>query len=84
MLQELRLHGYDVSPGTLYPLLHRMERPGWLQSAVDDAGGAKKARRSFYATQKGKEILAVVLRQLAELTAETNKFLISDSIKVLS
>lgn len=83
MLQELRHHGYDVSPGTLYPLLHRMERLGWLQSEVDAAGGAK-ARRSFYATQKGKEILAVVLRQLAELTAETNNFLISDSIKVLS
>ena len=24
MLKELRHHGYDVSPGTLYPLLKRM------------------------------------------------------------
>jgi len=32
MLGELRHHGYDVSPGTLYPLLKRMERFGWLTS----------------------------------------------------
>ena len=31
VLTELRRHGYDISPGTLYPLLHRMERHGWLK-----------------------------------------------------
>jgi len=28
MLIELRRHGYNISPGTLYPLLHRMEQVG--------------------------------------------------------
>ncbi|MPY87028.1 MAG: hypothetical protein GEU99_03820 [Luteitalea sp.] len=31
MLGELRRHGYDLSPGTLYPLLKRMQRNGWLR-----------------------------------------------------
>lgn len=69
MLQELRHHGYEVSPGTLYPILHRMEGLGWLYSEVE-AGGAK-AKRSFYATAKGREVLAVAMRQLRELAGET-------------
>lgn len=69
MLRELREHGYDVSPGTLYPILHRMERLGWLWSEVDPAGG-QKAKRSFYATEAGKEVLAVVLKQVLELKEE--------------
>lgn len=32
VLDELRRHGYDLSPGTLYPLLKRMEAHGWLKS----------------------------------------------------
>jgi len=69
MLRELREHGYDVSPGTLYPMLHRMERLGWLRSEVDPAGG-QRAKRSFFATEAGKEVLAVVLRQVRELKEE--------------
>jgi DNA-binding PadR family transcriptional regulator len=69
MLQELRRHGYDISPGTLYPILHRMEGLGWLFSEVE-AGGVN-ARRSFYATLKGREVLEAAMRQLGELAAET-------------
>ena len=70
MLKELRHHGYDVSPGTLYPMLHRMERLGWLRSEADASCGPK-ARRSFYATGQGKEVLAIVLKQMQELKNET-------------
>ncbi|MDZ7663866.1 MAG: PadR family transcriptional regulator [Desulfotignum sp.] len=70
MLKELRHHGYDVSPGTLYPMLHRMERLGWLRSEADASAGPK-ARRSFYATGQGKEVLAIVLKQMQELKNET-------------
>lgn len=69
MLRELREHGYDVSPGTLYPILHRMERLGWLRSEADESGG-QKAKRSFYATEAGKEVLTVVLGQMRELKDE--------------
>lgn len=69
MLNELRSHGYDVSPGTLYPMLHRMEKLGWLKSEKDEKGG-KKAKRSFYATDLGKEVLSIVQNQLQELKHE--------------
>jgi len=72
MLGELRRHGYEVSPGTLYPMLHRMERMGWLRSEVEEGGGAK-ARRSFRATALGREVLAAALVQLGELTGETRR-----------
>jgi len=29
---ELARHGYRVSPGTLYPTLHRLEKEGYLES----------------------------------------------------
>lgn len=72
MLQELRRHGYEVSPGTLYPILHRMERLGWLR-CERDAGGGPRTKRSYYATEKGREVLAAAIRQLEELVAETGK-----------
>ena len=28
LLQELKEHGYQISPGTLYPILHGMEKIG--------------------------------------------------------
>ncbi len=70
MLNELRHHGYDVSPGTLYPILHRMERLGWLRSETDASGGPR-AKRLFYTTGIGREVLAVALRQMKQLTGET-------------
>ena len=71
MLTELRHHGYEVSPGTLYHLLHRMERLGWLRSETDSSAGPK-ARRSFYATKLGRDVLSIALTQMAEIRAETS------------
>ena len=69
MLTELRRHGYVISPGTLYPLLHRMERRGWLKSSSDPAGG-RRARRDYQLTAKGGQVLRLVRRQLKELFRE--------------
>ncbi len=69
MMQELRRHGYDVSPGTMYPLLARMQRNGWLRSEVDPGGGLR-ARRSYYLTAKGRAVLRIVRQQLDELRRE--------------
>jgi DNA-binding PadR family transcriptional regulator len=41
MLQELREHGYEVSPGTLFPMLARMEKRGWLLCQQDQSGGRR-------------------------------------------
>lgn len=69
MLQELRRHGYDVSPGTMYPLLQRMERNGWLRSEVDADGGLR-ARRSYFLTKSGREVLDLVRAQVGQLHDE--------------
>ena len=69
MLGELREHGYEVSPGTLYPLLKRLEGHGWLRSEVA-AGGGTRARRSYYLTPEGRKVLKLVRRQVGELRGE--------------
>ena len=72
MLEELRHHGYEVSPGTLYPLLKRMEKHGWLTSNADPARGPK-GPRSYKITQDGREVLKIVCKQLRELGVEVGK-----------
>ncbi len=72
MLQELREHGYEVSPGTLFPMLARMEKRGWLRSERDENGGAR-ARKDYYLTEKGVEVLEIVRQQLNELRLEVGK-----------
>lgn len=69
MLHELREHGYHVSPGTLYPLLRRMEKTGWLRCQVDKMAGPK-ARREYFLTASGREALKEVLAYLQELRGE--------------
>ena len=69
MLDELRHHGYEISPGTLYPLLARMERLGWLRGKSDPAGG-KRARKDYRLTPAGKKVLAHVRVALGELKGE--------------
>jgi DNA-binding PadR family transcriptional regulator len=69
MLGELRRHGYEVSPGTLYPLLKRLEARGWLRCKVDPRGG-KRARREYVLTARGRRALDLARSYLAELCAE--------------
>ena len=72
MLKELAHHGYDVSPGTLYPLLKRMEKNGWLTSTADPTRGPK-APRAYKITKDGREGLKIVRRQLRELGVEVSR-----------
>lgn len=69
VLQELRRHGYDLSPGTLYPLLRRMEKLGWL-SGKAAADGGSRARRDYRLTRNGRKILEVIKAQISELHEE--------------
>ena len=68
MADELARHGHRIAPGTLYPLLHRMERAGLLSSRIDVVDGRR--RRSYRATGAGRDVLAECRRALGELTAE--------------
>lgn len=65
---ELRRHGYEISPGTLYPLLNRMARYGWL-TCRQGAGGAR-ARKDYRLTAAGRKVLGLVREQIEELYGE--------------
>jgi len=69
MLTELRRHGYEISPGTLYPLLQRMARLGWLRVKTEPRGG-KRARRNYVLTARGRQVLGLVREQVRELHRE--------------
>jgi DNA-binding PadR family transcriptional regulator len=68
MVTELRKHGYEISPGTLYPLLQRMERLGWLKSKLNPRRG--RARKDYRLTAQGRKVLKVLREQITELYGE--------------
>ena len=71
MAEELERHGYHISPGTLYPLLHGLERARLLKSTTDFAAGRK--RRVYRITQAGKRALAKASLKVDELHHELHE-----------
>ena len=69
VIRELRRHGYEVSPGTLYPLLARMAERGWLEARSDPKAGIR-ARRDYVLTPEGKQVLDLIRSQVTELYRE--------------
>lgn len=68
MMRELEKHGYEVSPGTLYPLLHLMEKEGLLKSRKGVYEG--RVRKYYRITSKGKEVLEKIREKVGELAQE--------------
>lgn len=68
MAEELDRHGYRISPGSLYPTLHKMESEGLIRSTHQVVDG--RSRRSYVATAKGRKTLESTKRQLRELARE--------------
>jgi DNA-binding PadR family transcriptional regulator len=68
MMRELRRHGYRLGPGTLYPILHDLQRSGILVSHESNVSG--KRRRNYRITKKGARILSAAREQLKELFSE--------------
>ena len=68
MLEELARHGYRISPGTLYPILHGLERKGYLRSSEQRSG--KSRRKVYRATPAGKKALAAAKSKVRELFQE--------------
>src|SRR5690242_15349708 len=67
LLEELAHHGHRVSPGTLYPLLNRMEANGWLRSS---SPAGPKSRRTYRITATGRQILKQLRDEISELHRE--------------
>jgi len=68
MAEELARHGYHISPGTLYPLLHGLEKKGYLVSTEKRQG--KSLRKVYRATAQGKKALAGARDKVRELFKE--------------
>jgi DNA-binding PadR family transcriptional regulator len=68
MIGELRRHGYELSPGTIYPLLHGLQKKGYLSVEVKREG--RRAWREYSATHEGKKVLNAAKRKLRELFHE--------------
>ncbi|MGO9469740.1 MAG: PadR family transcriptional regulator [Isosphaeraceae bacterium] len=68
MMEELGRHGYDVGAGTLYPLLHQLEKAGYLVSHAEVVAG--KQRKYYRATPEGAAALEAAKAKLRELVTE--------------
>jgi DNA-binding PadR family transcriptional regulator len=68
MIDELANHGYRLSAGTLYPILHGMEKHGYLKSRLTQQGG--RNRRLYRATPSGRAALGMARQRVQELFGE--------------
>ncbi len=71
MAEELARHGYTISLGTLYPLLHGMEKNGYLRSSEQRNG--QSIRKVYRATALGRKALRAMKIKVSELFGELNE-----------
>lgn len=71
LIRELARHGYSLSPGTLYPMLHGLEREGFLRSRKQVVNG--KVRKYYRATKAGAQALVDAHAKVGELMSEVYK-----------
>jgi DNA-binding PadR family transcriptional regulator len=68
MVEELGRHGYRISPGTLYPVLHGLEKKGYLRST--EIRNGKSLRKVYRATSLGRKALNAAKSKVRELFHE--------------
>jgi len=68
MISELKRHGYHISPGTLYPLLHKMEKENLLTKKIEIVEGKKRIYYSI--TNQGENLLKELKGKVKELFHE--------------
>jgi PadR family transcriptional regulator PadR len=68
MAEELARHGYRISPGTLYPLLHALEKKGYIRGKEQRNG--KSLRKVYRATPLGRKALAGAKAKVREFIGE--------------
>jgi PadR family transcriptional regulator PadR len=80
VLEDGPLHGYEMARrieeqthgslrftlASLYPLLYRLEKRGWVRGAWETSGTGRR-RRCYRLTAEGKKRLAPIRREWAEL-----------------
>jgi transcriptional regulator len=79
-------HGYEISKlieqrsggtirfyvASLYPLLYRLERRGWIEGRWVEKSGQRR-RRYYRVTRQGRRVLAAQLRGWREFVAGINR-----------
>ena len=68
IIEELRNHGYEISAGTLYPMLHGLEKKGYLTSRHERTG--RRDRRVYEITEQGRVALTDAKAKVRELFGE--------------
>lgn len=68
IMEELERHGYKLTPGTLYPILHELEEKGFLRSRTQIVQGKK--RKYYEITPRGSKVIEEVKPKVRELVAE--------------
>ena len=68
IIEELARHGYRLSAGTLYPMLHGMERKGYLASREKRQG--RSVRKLYRATKLGQQALTLAKARVREFIGE--------------
>lgn len=68
MIDELKHHGYNISAGTLYPILKGMEADGLIRSSEENVEG--KIRKYYEITSHGEEVLIEAKAKAYELFKE--------------
>jgi len=66
--EELARHGYRLSPGTLYPILHGLAAAGYLRRASKVENG--RVRKYYSITSQGRWALGEAKKRLKELVKE--------------
>jgi DNA-binding PadR family transcriptional regulator len=68
MMEELRRHGYNISCGTLYPILHEMHKSGMLSMKKVKVNG--RIRKVYRTTAQGKKTFEYLKGFVKELSRE--------------
>ncbi len=68
LIEELGNHGYRLSPGTLYPILHELKEENLLTVETRVVEG--KARKYYQLTRKGRAALEEGRKKAQELLKE--------------
>jgi len=70
LIEELSRHGYKISPGTLYPILHSLEKEKYLKCQQEVVEG--KIRKYYKTTTRGNKALIEAKEKIKELIKEIN------------
>jgi len=73
LVQDLEAKGFAIEPGTLYPLLRRLEKQGLLESSWDTS--ESRPRRYYRLSSRGKEVYKKLCVEWQELNEKITQLI---------